>query len=216
MRTLLKVGLFAPAPDVRIPPSVKTGDHDHLAIDDSVVEAVGEAFQEDAAGFSVHDRVALGILMNGLYRDPHSGQEILAEPGTSGLVPTVGLLDVRCRLRAEDGQDHRLDFLIRWNTSSQGMPRAPSRSRSSSLRSSSSSCAAVSGRASGLRERLSQISSRSFNCSSMVISLTLKTALAIPRVSHRDRPLARLHSRSALNWIGEEAESSCRTYQPQN
>ncbi len=78
----------------------------------------------------------------------------------AGARTTEMLIDIRSSRRTDEDRHHGVRLRIRRSTSSQGMPAGPSRSSSSSLRSSSSRCAFVSGIASGVAERLSQSSSR--------------------------------------------------------
>jgi len=113
------------------------------------------------------------------------GEESFPESGTLPLIPLIRSLDI-CRGGGADQQwHHGAHARIRRRISSQGMPRGPSRSKASRRRSNSSRWAPVTGIASGVRERLSQSSSRSCSRSSK-----LRSAMSILAV----RSVYRIHA----------------------
>src|SRR3990172_10927951 len=105
--------------------------------------------------------VKLWIALNSSECAVYSLQKIRAQAWAFLLVPKECVVDVRRCCRTDEYLHQVRRLLIRRWTSSHGMPTGPSRSSSSSLRSSSSRCGVVSGTALGLEERLSHSCSRS-------------------------------------------------------
>ncbi len=151
-------------------------------------------------------------------------QKLLSQASTLPLIPQKRFLDVCGSRRTENGGHHRARPRIRRSTSSQGMPAGPSRSSSSSRRSSSSRCAWVSGTASGVVERLSQRSSNSWSRSSglrlamSMAAIPVRIPLFHSNFVHHPRPegrfcsaipkktLRRLHADSVVQAFGRLAE----------
>ena len=105
----------------------------------------------------MEDWVRFWILHDPTASFPDSPKELCPELDTLVSIPMIGIFDIRRRCWAND-DDHDRSASSRSRTSSHGIPRGPSTSRSSRRRSSSSRWAAVKGTSSS--ERLSQSCSR--------------------------------------------------------
>ncbi len=125
---------------------MKTSDDHHRVSNEPIQQLVRESVQQETTGISLDDPIRERCFLNHAFTSSVEKRD----------------------------QDER--FRIRSNNSSEDMPTGPSRSRSSSRRSSSSCCSAVSGRASrSFGPRLSQSSSMSRSLSS-VVSLPMSNA----------------------------------------
>ncbi len=154
------------SPSPWIAPRVHTGDDNNNLTVDAVEDSIGEPMDKHAPAIPlnhrIHGRMCTNIGKCGL----DSRQKLMAQASTPELVPYKRFLDIGRSRRTDNDWHYWARLRIRRSTSSQGMPAGPSRSSSSSLRSSSSRCAFVSGIASGVAERLSQSCSKSRNRSS--------------------------------------------------
>jgi hypothetical protein len=139
--------------------------NDDVAVN-SVENPVGEPIHQDSSDIPVDYGEPLGMMGYNVYGGAKCLEEFVTEPGTLPFVPDVCVVNVRGRPRTDDDRHQPMRLRMRFSTSSNGMPTGPSRSISSSRRSSSSRCGLVSGTASGVRERLSHSASNSRSRSS--------------------------------------------------
>ena len=130
-----------------------------------VVQPVRESFEQRATGVAVYDLMEARIFAQQAQCGTQGLAKLVAQARPLGFVPGVSVFDVSGRGRPDEDGLHARRECRRPRTSSAGIPTGPSRSRSSSLRSSSSRCGSVSGIALGVAERLSQSFSRSCSCS---------------------------------------------------
>jgi len=134
---------------------------EHGVAVDSKVQAVWKApLNERTSRPTVKDGKGLGVNENQVHRPSKRIEEFVAKPVALPFVPEEGVFDVSRGGRSNDDLFHRVRPSISLNTRSQGMPVGPSRSTSSSRRSSSRRCQSASGTFAGSAARLSQTSSR--------------------------------------------------------
>ena len=137
-------------PALWVAPPVHTGDHDDGVPVDAVEDSVGEPVDKRPPGVSMNHGILGRVCNNIIKRGLDGGKKLIAQPGALPLVPEKRFIDIRSSRRTQKDWHHWARLRMRPSTSSQGMPTGPSRSSSSSRRSSSSRCALVSGIASGV------------------------------------------------------------------
>ena len=126
-------------PASRVSAAVHAGNHDNYAWIDPVIKPVWEPSQQCATSVPMHDlvqhrvsRYVAQLFANGL-------AELGAQARVLPLVPIERVLQIGRGCRPNQNRDQTPRRVSLARTSSAGRPLGPSRSRSSSLRSSSSS-----------------------------------------------------------------------------
>ena len=130
-----------------------------------VLHTVWKSLEQRATSVAVYDLMEAWIPAHQTQCGTQCLAKLVAQAAALGFIPMVSAFDVSGRGRPDEDGLHARRECRRPRTSSAGIPTGPSRSRSSSLRSSSSRCGSVSGIALGVAERLSQSFSRSCSCS---------------------------------------------------
>jgi len=151
--------------------------HHDLGRFDLVEDCVREPTNECSSRCAVDQSIGLGMALDRCDRCVHGGKEGGGQPRRLPMVPKVGLVKIELSLGGEAKPLH----FRRWSlarTSAQdfaadGFRACARRRRASSLR-----CASVTGTASGVSTRLSQISSSSWSRSAMLSDwISLRTVL---------------------------------------
>src|SRR5713226_9189336 len=114
------------------------GYNNNLIINDTVVESIRETTEKCATGQTMNNGELLWVCQRKLHDRIRRRKKLLTETSLLSLVPSVGVFNVRRGRRANDRRLHLGRVRICRRTSSQGMPSAPERSRSSNRRSNSS------------------------------------------------------------------------------
>ena len=158
VRSTAKLSVTSTPPGVGVPGAVEHCiDHD---VDSSnlVKHRVGKAPKESSSHRGVDQLIRLGTAADRRDARPDSGEKIGCEPGALRLVPAVSFVKIKLSLRREPKPLHfRRLSLVRTSAqdfAADGFRACARRRRASSLR-----CASVTGIASGVSARLSQISS---------------------------------------------------------
>jgi len=211
---------------------VDTGQYRDRFRIDSVDQRVRKALEPDAAGVPSQNRVRVRVFSDSRCCDSDRCKKGSSERFALGSVPTVGTFDIGSGIGPND-DPHVTSFSRRRRTSSQGIPRGPSRSNSSRRRSSSWRWASVSGTSSSVR--LSHNRSMSFNrCSGVSFSGSMAGSLmgafshtrqarvadtsVPPRVYRptsadgepRRRPSTLMSSSASGQWIPDPLPRSCQ------
>src|SRR5688572_21132939 len=100
--------------------AVKTGDDEHLRTDDAVDQTVGELPKDGTAPVPVDQRESQRRVADQFEHRPGSAKEFIAEARALPLVPAVAFIELGGSGGVEE--DARQSDLMRFRTSSQGMP----------------------------------------------------------------------------------------------
>jgi len=174
------------SPSLWIPPRVKhSDDNDHVRVD-AKEQTIRESAKWRAPGTPVKHLIRLGMLSDETSRRRGCVEEAVSKPTPLFVVPPAGRHQVGLGGRLYDDGPHR-DERIRAMASSQVEPVAPSRSRASSRRSSSSCWDEVNGIMLASAPRLSQSFSMRSRRSSMVRRSRSIAGSDMTQVSHSRR-----------------------------
>ena len=157
-------------------------NNDSLAVN-SEEETVREtAPAERPTCFAVKNWEGVRMNPHQIHRCSRGIEKLMAKPRSLLFVPEIRVFDVGRGGRSNDDFHHRERPSISLRTRVHGMPVGPSRSISSSRRSSSRRCHSVNGTADGSAARLSHTSSSSRSFCSGVRSSRFSAGFAIPKV----------------------------------
>src|SRR5450432_1648223 len=161
----------------------------------------------------MEDLVGLGVFGNETSRCRRSVKELLTQAWALLVVPIACFREVSLGGWPHDYELHR-EERIRWIASSQDAPAGPSRSRSSSRRSSSSRCESVRGIVLADAPRLSQSLSIRSRRSSVVSRLRSMAGSDMNPVSHvsRIQPICAQMANVIAFSGGREAAGRCKAW----
>ena len=184
-------------------------DHD---VDSSnlVKHRVGKAPKESSSHRGVDQLIRLGTAADRRDARPDSGEKIGCEPGALRLVPAVSFVKIELSLRREPKPLHfRRLSLVRTSAqdfAADGFRACARRRRASSLR-----CASVTGIASGVSARLSQISSsRRRRSATLSERISVRTVLMAAFSASRSGAASLMSVRITAMLSGEGRASRAR------